>query len=153
MAPAHRAGLPALGARLGMPAVLPWRRGPAAHWHSLGLRLAPARASRRPHGAGDRTRAGSRGRGPRMRGGDGDVPGGGASGCLEQKEGAGAGRVPGGPQPAAQDHLGEAPQTSLTRSTERSWPHTWRRPGPPNALSPPGSRGGRRPWAPPWTSV
>ncbi|XP_036185074.1 putative uncharacterized protein BRD3OS isoform X2 [Myotis myotis] len=128
MAPAHRAGLPALGARLGMPAVLPWRRGPAAHWHSLGLRLAPARASRRPHGAG-------------------------ASGCLEQKEGAGAGRVPGGPQPAAQDHLGEAPQTSLTRSTERSWPHTWRRPGPPNALSPPGSRGGRRPWAPPWTSV
>ncbi|XP_059514454.1 putative uncharacterized protein BRD3OS isoform X1 [Myotis daubentonii] len=116
MAPAHRAGLPALGARLGMPAVLPWRRGRAAQWHSLGQRLARARASRRPHGAG-------------------------ASGCLEQKEGAGAGRVPGGPQPAAQGHLGEAPPTSLTRST--AWtlaPHP-EAPRSPQCAEPP-----RLPW-------
>lgn len=37
MAPAHRTGLPDLGARLGMPAALPWRRGPAAQWRRLGL--------------------------------------------------------------------------------------------------------------------
>ena len=33
IAPARGAGLPGLGARLGMPAALPWRRGPAASWH------------------------------------------------------------------------------------------------------------------------
>nr|XP_053775037.1 putative uncharacterized protein BRD3OS isoform X1 [Desmodus rotundus] len=37
MAPARRPGLPVLGARLRMPAALPWRRGPAANWRCFGL--------------------------------------------------------------------------------------------------------------------
>nr|XP_060466358.1 putative uncharacterized protein BRD3OS isoform X3 [Panthera onca] len=73
-APARRAGLPGLGARLGMPAALPWRRGPEANGPRPRLR-APrprARTSPRPLGAAQ---------GPPR--------------CLEQKEGAGGGHHPG----------------------------------------------------------
>lgn len=46
MAPARRPGLPVLGARLRMPAALPWRRGPAANWRCFGLN--PDAPPRRP---------------------------------------------------------------------------------------------------------
>ncbi|CAK6433477.1 unnamed protein product [Pipistrellus nathusii] len=72
MAPAHRSGLPVLGARLGMPAALPWRRAlrpTGAAW----VCAAPARALRGLHSAGDSER-GPQGEGDPGAGGDAAVP-------------------------------------------------------------------------------